>query len=157
MRRRDSALGRVGSGAPIDWPRALAAHGVRAGQFRHHRAAQQHRIRRSLLRLLEARRHAAARVVAPAQGGTRRHRRTGRSPIVIAGPEIAVDRAHADIEALLAASADDSPLPDRTAPSWKAPTSGGSTGRPKLIVSGSPGVLNPLQIAYWKLGRMMWH
>ena len=30
------------------------------------------------------------------------------------------------------------PLPDRIASAWKAPTSGGSTGRPKLIVSGAP-------------------
>ena len=30
------------------------------------------------------------------------------------------------------------PLPDVTSPSWKAPTSGGSTGRPKLIVAGEP-------------------
>jgi bile acid-coenzyme A ligase len=28
-------------------------------------------------------------------------------------------------------------------PSWKAPTSGGSTGRPKLIVSGLPGAVDP--------------
>jgi bile acid-coenzyme A ligase len=34
-------------------------------------------------------------------------------------------------------------LPDRTPPSLKAPTSGGSTGRPKLIVSGSPGLADP--------------
>ena len=33
----------------------------------------------------------------------------------------------------------DTPLPDRTATWWKAPTSGGSTGRPKLIVAGGPG------------------
>ncbi len=33
----------------------------------------------------------------------------------------------------------DGPLPDVTSPAWKAPTSGGSTGRPKLIVSGDPG------------------
>jgi bile acid-coenzyme A ligase len=32
----------------------------------------------------------------------------------------------------------DGPLPDVTSPAWKAPTSGGSTGRPKLIVSGDP-------------------
>jgi bile acid-coenzyme A ligase len=32
---------------------------------------------------------------------------------------------------------------DRTAPVWKAPTSGGSTGRPKLILSGGPGVFPP--------------
>ncbi len=29
------------------------------------------------------------------------------------------------------------PLDDATSPAWKAPTSGGSTGRPKLIVAGS--------------------
>ena len=31
-------------------------------------------------------------------------------------------------------------LPDAVAAAWKAPTSGGSTGRPKLIVSGDPSV-----------------
>jgi bile acid-coenzyme A ligase len=35
------------------------------------------------------------------------------------------------------------PLPDVVSPAWKAPTSGGSTGRPKLIVSGDPGIVNP--------------
>jgi bile acid-coenzyme A ligase len=35
------------------------------------------------------------------------------------------------------------PLPDATSPAWKAPTSGGSTGRPKLIVAGDPGIVNP--------------
>ena len=39
-------------------------------------------------------------------------------------------------------SIDDGPLPDTTAPAMKAPTSGGSTGRPKLIVAGDPGVVN---------------
>ncbi|NOX30744.1 MAG: AMP-binding protein [Actinobacteria bacterium] len=34
----------------------------------------------------------------------------------------------------------DAPLPDVVASAWKAPTSGGSTGRPKLIVSGDPSV-----------------
>lgn len=34
----------------------------------------------------------------------------------------------------------DAPLPERVAASWKAPTSGGSTGRPKLILSGTRGV-----------------
>jgi bile acid-coenzyme A ligase len=32
------------------------------------------------------------------------------------------------------------PLPDVVPPAWKAPTSGGSTGRPKIIVSTQPGV-----------------
>ncbi len=36
------------------------------------------------------------------------------------------------------ATIDDSPLPDVVSPSWKAPTSGGSTGRPKLIVAADP-------------------
>ena len=40
-------------------------------------------------------------------------------------------------------SVSDEPLPERTASSFKAPTSGGSTGRPKIIVSGSPGVVDP--------------
>jgi len=38
---------------------------------------------------------------------------------------------------------DVSPLPDAVSPAWKAPTSGGSTGRPKLIVSGEPSTLDP--------------
>ena len=35
------------------------------------------------------------------------------------------------------------PLTDAVSPSWKAPTSGGSTGRPKLIVHGERGELDP--------------
>jgi bile acid-coenzyme A ligase len=41
-----------------------------------------------------------------------------------------------------AADVPDGPLPDVTSPAWKAPTSGGSTGRPKLIVSGDPAALD---------------
>ena len=52
---------------------------------------------------------------------------------------------------LLAESSDDSDLPDRIAPSWKAPTSGGSTGRPKLIVSGQPGVAEGLMAQLWRI------
>jgi bile acid-coenzyme A ligase len=37
----------------------------------------------------------------------------------------------------------DDPLPDAVSPAWKAPTSGGSTGRPKLIVSGDPSLIDP--------------
>ena len=33
--------------------------------------------------------------------------------------------------------------PPRVAPSWKAPTSGGSTGRPKIIVAGQDGNIDP--------------
>ncbi len=39
-------------------------------------------------------------------------------------------------------SMDDSQLPDVITAHWKAPTSGGSTGRPKLIVAADPGVTN---------------
>jgi bile acid-coenzyme A ligase len=38
---------------------------------------------------------------------------------------------------------DDGPLPDARASSWKAPTSGGSTGRPKLILSGTAAEVDP--------------
>lgn len=38
---------------------------------------------------------------------------------------------------------DASHLPYKVSAAWKAPTSGGSTGRPKLIVSGDPAALNP--------------
>lgn len=37
----------------------------------------------------------------------------------------------------------DAPLPDRVSQYWKAPTSGGSTGRPKIIVSNLPGEVDP--------------
>ncbi|HEY4940491.1 MAG TPA: AMP-binding protein [Rhizomicrobium sp.] len=64
------------------------------------------------------------------------------SPIVIsanaaldAGPPVVSP------DALLAASDDASDLPDAITPHWKAPTSGGSTGRPKLIVAGTPGIV----------------
>ena len=38
---------------------------------------------------------------------------------------------------------DDEPLPDAVSPIWKSGTSGGSTGRPKLIRAGTPSVLDP--------------
>lgn len=41
------------------------------------------------------------------------------------------------------AALSDAPLPDRTARHWKAPTSGGSTGRPKLIVAAQRGLADP--------------
>ena len=51
----------------------------------------------------------------------------------------------------LAPSPLDDPLPDVVSDAWKAPTSGGSTGRPKLIVSGDPSLVDleagpPLQL-----------
>ena len=46
---------------------------------------------------------------------------------------------------------DGDPLPDRISPSWKAPTSGGSTGRPKLIVSGDAAVWSDLSARFWRV------
>lgn len=43
------------------------------------------------------------------------------------------------------ASLSDAELPEMTARYWKAPTSGGSTGRPKIIVSNDPGAFDPLE------------
>jgi len=37
----------------------------------------------------------------------------------------------------------DSALPEKVSAHWKAPTSGGSTGRPKIIVAGEPGIFDP--------------
>ena len=66
-----------------------------------------------------------------------------KTPILIAGPQIESGRPRFDVEQLLALSDNDSPVEDRTAPVYKAPTSGGSTGRPKLILSGTAGVYAP--------------
>ena len=41
-----------------------------------------------------------------------------------------------------AVAPDAEPLPDVISPAWKAPTSGGSTGQPKLIVAGQPGSID---------------
>ena len=60
--------------------------------------------------------------------------------IELANPAAVVDR---DPIAEVASAPDEPPLPDAVSPSWKAPTSGGSTGRPKLIVSGDPSEFNP--------------
>jgi len=75
-------------------------------------------------------------------------------PLVIALPGMeADDRPRVGVDDLLALSNDDSDLEDRIAPVLKAPTSGGSTGRPKLILSGSAGVTqaNPTDPGLWRL------
>ncbi|MFB2351004.1 hypothetical protein, partial [Priestia megaterium] len=61
------------------------------------------------------------------------------TPVVIGEFVHAVDRPLLGVDDLLAKSDDESDLPDVTAPVFKAPTSGGSTGRPKLILSGNAG------------------
>ncbi len=63
------------------------------------------------------------------------------SPVVIgAEPGTFADRPCLPVGHQPSADLDDGPLPDVTSPAWKAPTSGGSTGRPKLIVSTDPAV-----------------
>ena len=60
-------------------------------------------------------------------------------PVVIgATQDSVVGRVHLPVGYSPDPSIDDSPLPDVVSPAWKAPTSGGSTGRPKVIVSGDP-------------------
>ena len=62
-------------------------------------------------------------------------------PVVVALPGLEAEgRPRVTIDDLLALSDDESDLEDRIAPVLKAPTSGGSTGRPKLILAGQPGV-----------------
>ena len=63
-----------------------------------------------------------------------------KTPIVIAEFKHEIDRPLVTIADIAVRSDDDSHLPDATAPISKAPTSGGSTGRPKLILAGQPGV-----------------
>lgn len=65
--------------------------------------------------------------------------------VVIGAPASADDLLpdsihHLPIGHVTSTDVSDAPLPDVVSPAWKAPTSGGSTGRPKLIVSGDPAV-----------------
>lgn len=73
-----------------------------------------------------------------------------QSPVVLGGPP-GLGRPTPCVDELLAESTNDSDLPDCIAPAYKAPTSGGSTGRPKLIVAGSPGVVSELAPRVWKI------
>ncbi|MDW5593763.1 AMP-binding protein [Conexibacter stalactiti] len=64
------------------------------------------------------------------------------SLIVGFGEEVAAGRAAVPAGFEPAATLSDGPLESRVSPAWKAPTSGGSTGVPKLIVSGSSGAFD---------------
>jgi bile acid-coenzyme A ligase len=81
-----------------------------------------------------------------------------RTPIVIADFKHEIDRPLVTVDDIAAhaskeRASDDSDLPDATAPVSKAPTSGGSTGRPKLILAGQPGVTTKEtpEIGGWRL------
>ncbi len=75
------------------------------------------------------------------------------TPIVIAEFDHAIDRPRVSIPDVLKLSDDESDLPDAIAPVSKAPTSGGSTGRPKLILAGQPGVTakETPEVGGWRL------
>jgi bile acid-coenzyme A ligase len=51
-------------------------------------------------------------------------------------------------------SRSDAPLPPRVASAWKAPTSGGSTGRPKLIVAGGAAVTETVSLTGLGMGMV---
>lgn len=54
--------------------------------------------------------------------------------------------------ASLAAGQSEADLDEARIPtSWKAPTSGGSTGRPKIILSGRPGVTSSFDPSFWRI------
>lgn len=75
-----------------------------------------------------------------------------KPPVVIAGPDIQVaGRPRVSIDGLLAASDDERPLRDRIATHSNALTSGGSTGRPKLIVSNEPAIVVETRMASWRV------
>ena len=75
-----------------------------------------------------------------------------KTPVVIGAEGLHAKRPVFSAQALLAANTDDSDLPDAVSPSWKAPTSGGSTGRPKLIVSGAPAIVDGVNQMLWRMG-----
>ncbi|HEY3682523.1 MAG TPA: AMP-binding protein [Streptosporangiaceae bacterium] len=61
-------------------------------------------------------------------------------PAVVVGLEAPDGRPWLPADFAPDASVSAAPLPPAVPPSWKAPTSGGSTGRPKVIVAGGRGV-----------------
>lgn len=68
--------------------------------------------------------------------------------LALADPAAVIDGVTTTVFGL-AALGDESDLPTVVAPSWKAPTSGGSTGRPKIIMAGSPAELRLLGPRRW--------
>lgn len=76
-----------------------------------------------------------------------------QTPIVVSNMRFDCARPVVSANELLEASRDETDLPDAVSPSWKAPTSGGSTGRPKLIVAGQPGLVDGLNAAFWRIQK----
>ena len=79
-------------------------------------------------------------------------------PVVIGVEDGAVSGRRGIPVGFVAPPGDASVLPDVVSPAWKAPTSGGSTGRPKLIVSGDPAEMDenaPLPLLMKKGGCLV--
>jgi bile acid-coenzyme A ligase len=76
-------------------------------------------------------------------------------PLIVSDASITSERPVLRPEDLLNLSDDTSDLPDAVAPYLKAPTSGGSTGRPKLILSGQPGLalIGPAERAMYRVSE----
>ncbi len=74
-------------------------------------------------------------------------------PVVIAEVQHKIDRPILTISDIAARSEDESDLEDRVAPVNRALTSGGSTGRPKLILAGraglAPAAMDP--VSFWRM------
>ena len=73
-----------------------------------------------------------------------------RSSAVIAEPGLVTSYSSSSLDELIAASDRSIMLPDHVAASWKAPTSGGSTGRPKIIVATANALCDPETPAAWR-------
>ena len=134
--RRDHHPKRAGSPGESGRPRVRRAR-RRPWRSRHHRAAERHRLLRRGRRRLEARRHARSRCPTGCRtsNATRSSswpsRRSSSASTPLGSPAARRSRPAGS----RAADLPDDPLPSAVSPSWVALASGGSTGRPKLIVN----------------------
>ncbi len=69
--------------------------------------------------------------------------------LALADPAVVVDGVTTTVAELAELGGTDADLPTVVAPSWKAPTSGGSTGRPKIILAGAPAEVRLLGPQRW--------
>lgn len=68
-----------------------------------------------------------------------------RAILDLARPRMVLGEGGVPVAALDGAGDDDSPPPARVARHWKAMSSGGSTGRPKIIVDETPAAIDPAE------------